>query len=172
MKANVLFLIFLLLGNISIAQNAYDLEEGKPFVLNGIEYGISIKNEQKREFKNEPFTRFELRAYVTNKSGCSKLMLPNKSFLSTDYQDVVADFDCINATGKRLTAKTAKVRAKELTAPYRFTTKGTDGKDISNTVSVKVGHMLRNGETISNNFTVIVAEGQRPQMRVVVREFD
>jgi hypothetical protein len=172
MKKFALLLLLLPFSQLSIAQASYDLEEAKPFLMNGIEYGVSIKNEQKKEFKNEPFTKFELRAYVTNKSGCSKLMFPNKTILGTDYQDVVADFDCVNATGKRLTSKTARVRARELTAPYNFTTKGADGKDISNNVSVKVGHMLRNGETVFNNFTVIVPEGQRPQIRVVVREID
>jgi hypothetical protein len=60
------------------------------------------------------------------------------------------------------------VRAREFKVPYTYTTKGADGKDIRNDVSVKVGNMLRNGETISENFTVILENGERPNIKVRV----
>ncbi len=165
-------LIFCLFTAPIFSQNSYDIIVDKPLLINGIEYGVDIKNEQKKEVKNEPFSRFELRAYVTNKSGCTKLMFPNRTIFGADYQDVVADFDCLNATGKRLTAKAAKVRAREFTSPYTYKTKGADGKDINNNVTVKVGNMLKNGETIFNNFTVILPEGERPNLKVRVVELD
>ncbi len=152
------------------AQASYSLEEGKPYVLNGIEYGFNIKNERKKGIKNEEYNRFEITAYVVNKSGCTKIMLPKGTLFGPDYQDVVAEFDCLNATGKRLTSKSAKVKARDFTTPYSYTTKGTDGKDFRNSVTVKVGNMLRNGETIYNNFVVILPEGERPDMKVRIIE--
>lgn len=162
--------ISLLASQFSFGQSSYALEESQPYLLNGIEYGYEIRNESKKGIKNEEFNRFELRAFVTNKSGCTKVMFPNQKLFGIDYQDVMADFDCLNATGKRLTSKSAKVKARELNTPYTYTTRGTDGKDFKHNVMVKVGNILRIGETIANNFTVILPEGERPNMKVRVIE--
>jgi hypothetical protein len=165
------FLLLLILPFFCFSQASYDVSEGKPFVLNGIEYGFDIRNERKKELKKEEFSRFEITAYIKNNSGCTKLMFPRQTLLlGLDYQDVMAEFDCLNATGKRLTAKSAKVRARDFTAPYSYTTKSADGKDFKNNVMVKVGNMLRNGETITNNFTVILPEGERPNIKVRIIE--
>jgi hypothetical protein len=152
------------------AQQAYDIELGKPVVLNGIEYGFEIRNERKKDVKEESFNRFEITAYVTNKSGCTKLMFPRQTVFGYEDQNRLAEFDCVNATGKRLTSKSASINAKEFTAPYRTTIKNSEGKDVSNTVNVKVGHVLRNGETVINNFIVIVPDGEQPKIRVRARE--
>jgi hypothetical protein len=170
MKIIIYFFLSIFLSNFGNAQASFDIDEGKPYLQNGLEYGFEIRNERKKELKKEDYSRYEITAYVTNKSGCTKLMFPNKTLLGNDYQDVMADFDCLNATGKRLTAKSAKVRAKDFNAPYTYTTKGTDGKDIRNSTTVKVGNMLRNGETVTNNFIVIVPDGERPHMKVRVIE--
>ena len=171
MKTLNLLLINLLTLPFCYSQNSYDLEEGKPFVMNGIEYGYEIRNESKKGIKKEEFNKFEVRAFVTNKSGCTKLMFPRQTLLlGLDYQDVMAEFDCINATGKRLTLKSAKVKAREFNAPYVYTSKDANGKDFRNNVQVKVGNMLKNGETIYNNFTVILQDGERPIMRVRIIE--
>ena len=170
MKISKGLIFFLIISNNSFSQVSYDIDLGKPYVLNGIEYGYEIRNERKKEVRKEDFSRFEITAYIINKSGCTKLLFPNKTFFGIDYQDVMADFDCLNATGKRLTSKSAKVRAKDFYAPYTYTTKGADGKDFKNNVTVKVGNMLRNGETITNNFVVIVPDGERPMMKVRIVE--
>jgi hypothetical protein len=167
MKLNLITLFLLSFSQFAFSQASYEVEEGKPYVLNGVEYGYEIRNERKKEVKKEDYSRFEITAYITNKSGCTKIMLPRQTLLlGLDYQDVMAEFDCLNATGKRLTAKSAKVKARDFTAPYSYTTKGADGKDFKNNVTVKVGNMLRNGETITNNFIVILPDGERPKMKV------
>jgi hypothetical protein len=171
MKTIKLLLINLLTLPFCFSQNSYDVEEGKPFVMNGIEYGYEIRNESKKGIKKEEYNKFEVRAFVTNKSGCTKIMFPRQTLLlGLDYQDVMAEFDCINATGKRLTSKSAKVKAREFTAPYSYTTRDANGKDFKNNVYVKVGNMLKNGETIYNNFTVILQDGERPNIRVRIIE--
>jgi|GEM_PF-5363775 len=64
------------------------------------------------------------------------------------------NFDCLNATGKRFTSKSGSILAKPFYAPYTTTTKGSDGKDINNTVNVQVEHAFRNGESLTSNFIV------------------
>jgi hypothetical protein len=158
------------LSSFCFGQAAYDLEEGRPAEVNGIEYGFEIRNERKKDVKDETYNRFEVTVYVTNKSGCTKLMFPRQTVFGTEYQELLAEFDCLNATGKRLTSKRGSVKAREFSAPYTTTVKGADGKDIKNTVSVRVGNMLRNGDTMTDNFIVIVPDGERPRMKVRVRE--
>ncbi len=170
MKVYILGLALLLFPKISTCQQSFDIEEGKPFVQNGIEYGFEIRNERKKDIKKEEYARFEITAYVTNKSGCTKIMFPNRGLLGITYQEILADFDCLNATGKRLTSKSATIRAKDFNTPYSYNTKGADGKDYTNNVTARVGNILRNGETVTNNFTVILPEGERPHMKVRVRE--
>lgn len=170
MKILKSLIFFLIISNTGFSQVSYEIDLGKPHLLNGIEYGYEIRNERRKEVKKEEFSRFEITAYITNKSGCSKLLLPNRTLFGIDYQDVMADFDCVNATGKRMTSKSAKVRAKDFNTPYTYIIKGADGKDFKNNVMVKVGNMLRNGETITNNFVVIVPDGEHPMMKVRIVE--
>ncbi len=170
MKTIKIFAFCLSLSSFGFGQVAYELEEGRPAEINGIEYGFEIRNERKKDVKDETYNRFEVTVYVTNKSGCTKLMFPRQTVFGTEYQELLADFDCVNATGKRLTSKRGSVKAREFSAPYTTTVKGTDGKDITNTVSVRVGNMLKNGDTMTDNFIVIVPDGERPKMKARVRE--
>ncbi|GAA4467447.1 hypothetical protein GCM10023189_51130 [Nibrella saemangeumensis] len=168
-------LSFLLIATLSVsamAQASFDLEETKPVALNGIEYGFAIRNESKKDVGSKgSFGRFEVTVYATNKSGCTKLLLPKQTLFGQQDQDLLAQFDCINATGMRLTSKSGNVRAPEFFVPYSTTTKNAEGKTVTNTIQVKAGHILHNGETVSSNFIVIVPESELPRMKVRIREF-
>ena len=165
-----LFLPLFLMPLLASAQMAYDIEEGHPTEVNGIEYGFEIRNERKKDVKDETFNRFEITVYATNKSGCTKLMFPRQTVFGTEYQEIIAQYDCLNATGKRLTSKSGTVKAKEFSVPYTTTIRNSEGKDVSNTVRVRAGNVFRNGESITENFIVIIPDGERPRMKVRIRE--
>ena len=165
-----LFLSLFLMPLLASAQMAYDIEEGHPTEVNGIEYGFEIRNERKKDVKDETFNRFEITVYATNKSGCTKLMFPRQTVFGTEYQEIIAQYDCLNATGKRLTSKSGTVKAKEFSVPYTTTIRNSEGKDVSNTVRVRAGNVFRNGESITENFIVIIPDGERPRMKVRVKE--
>lgn len=165
-----LFLSLFLMPLLASAQMAYDIEEGHPTEVNGIEYGFEIRNERKKDVKDETFNRFEITVYATNKSGCTKLMFPRQTVFGTEYQEIIAQYDCLNATGKRLTSKSGTVKAKEFSVPYTTTIRNSEGKDVSNTVRVRAGNVFRNGESITENFIVIIPDGERPRMKVRIRE--
>lgn len=152
------------------AQQAYDLQPGQPAQLNGIDYGFEIKNERKMEISGEPFMRYELAVYVTNRSNCSKLFFPKPTLFSEDDPNQLAAFDCLNATGKRMTSKSGKVLARPFTVPYQQKVKTADGKDATTTTNVQAGYVLRNGETVSNTFIAIVPDGEQPRLKVRIRE--
>jgi hypothetical protein len=152
------------------AQQAYDVEAGKPAQLNGIDYGFEIRNERQMEISGENFMRYEVAIYATNRSNCTKLMFPKPTFLSGDEPNQLAVFDCLNATGKRLTSKSGTVVARPFTVPYQQKIKNSEGKEVTSTTNVQAGFMLRNGETVSNTFIAIVPKGERPVMKVRIKD--
>ncbi|GAA4396493.1 hypothetical protein GCM10023187_04680 [Nibrella viscosa] len=157
---------------LALAQASFDVDENKPVVLNGIEYGFAIRNESKKDVGGKgSFGRYEVTVYATNKSGCTKLLLPKQTLFGQQDQDLLAQFDCVNATGMRLTSKSGNVRAPEFYVPYSTSTKNAEGKTVTNTIQVKAGNILHSGETVSTNFIVIVPENEMPRMKVRVREF-
>jgi hypothetical protein len=156
------FSIFVLNG---WSQEVVDLEENTHYSSNGLEYGYYISNESSKEVKGEDYDRFELNLYVTNKSGCIKL-IPFKTGWAGNTNNTdevqVAEFNCKNATGKRLTAKKGIVGAK----PWYTNVKVQDeiAKDKSKIVNAQVGYAIRNGQTITTRIIVIVPKGERPKM--------
>ncbi|MEZ0484834.1 ABC transporter permease [Fibrella aquatica] len=170
MKKTITYLTILSLVSIfstAYAQQSADLPPDEPVVMNGIEYGYTIRNESKKDVGNKgSFSRYEVTLYVTNRSGCSKIMMPRQTFTGLQYQDLLADFDCLNATGMRLTSKSGTLKAKEFFVPYSTSAKGPDGKMVTTSVQVRVGNMLRNGESVANDVIFIVPEGEKPSLRV------
>ena len=152
------FLLILLLSiGAGVFSQGTDLEEKKPIVLNGIEYGYFIKNEQTKTAKGEEYGRFEITLYANNKSGCTRLFAQRFSLTSTDDANILATFNCSNANGKRLTAKTGNVRARDFYVNAKVT---ENGKETNQ--SVKAGYIFRNGETLKANIIVLVPLGERP----------
>lgn len=156
-KATLLLSLQFFIINFCLGQ-ILSLEEKKPVLENGIEYGFSIKNEQIKVNKGEEYSRYEITLYATNKTGCSKLYADRRSILAgTEEPNLIATFTCNNANGKRLTAKAGKVNAREFYISANVT---ENGKEVYKTV--KAGFIFRNNETIKNNITVLVPKGERP----------
>lgn len=142
------------------AQQIVELEENTPFSNNGLEYGYFITNEKSKGVKGEDYERYEINLYVTNKSGCIKL-IPFPSGTDQNEEEItVAEFSCRNATGKRLTSKNGKVNAK----PWFTQVKVTDESSKSKFVKAQVGFAIQNGQTLTNKIIVIVPKGERPKM--------
>ncbi len=174
---SICLLVLLSVGLVfpSIAQSIYEIPSNKPIEIDGIEYGYSVRNECTKDFINlGTFKRYELMVYVTNKSGNSKVFNPRQTSFGTRDQDLLAHFDCLNATGVKLTSKTIAIRARPASAPYEASAKPVPGEAIAaKSIDLSLnGHMLEKGETITNNIIVIVPDGESPQMRVRVRKPD
>ncbi|MBD2700212.1 ABC transporter permease [Spirosoma sp. BT702] len=163
-------LLLAILHNPLFAQQAQDIQAGQPVQLNGLDYGYEINNERRLDISGEIFMRYEISIYVSNKSSCTKLFLPKQTLLGQEDLNQLAFFDCVNATGKRLTSRGAKIMARPFSVPYQQRIKNAEGKEVNTTTYVQAGHMLRNGETVSNTFVAIVPDGEKPIMKVRIRE--
>jgi len=153
-KISFLLITMLLVLTTASAQLA-DLGEKKPAIINGVEYGYIIKNEQTKANKGEEYGRYEITLYATNKSGCTKLYAERTAIYSYDDPSLLATFNCTNANGKRLTAKSGNVKARE------FNVKVKEGGKEVNRVA-RAGYMFRNGETLKANIIVLVPLNERP----------
>lgn len=163
MVGRISFLIFsILFSAVQSTAQMTDLEEKKPETIDGIEYGYFIKNEQVKNVKDEEYSRFEITLYATNKSGCTKLYAEKVSILSSETPNLIVSFNCTNANGKRLTAKSGTVKARDF---YVNAKVQENGKVIR---TVKAGYIFRNGETLKNNIIVLVPKGERPVIQCTV----
>jgi hypothetical protein len=170
MNLKIIFLLIYICFALPIfAQNAITLTENQSSNYEGLECGYNIRNEQLKEISKENYARFELTVYITNQSSCPKIVLLNDTFRNSSGgitdPSVFAFFDCLNATGKRLTSKSGSVRANQFFVPTRVTEKNAEGKDVTRTVRVQAGYILRQGESITDSFIVILPEGERPRMQ-------
>ena len=168
MEKMAFLLTVLFLATALRPQQVVDLEEGKPYAYNGLEYGFYITNEQSKEVKGEDYERYEINFTVTNNSGCLKLIPVktgwNGSTGSTSSQEdvMIAEFNCTNATGKRLTSKKGAVSAKPWYSNVRIPDESA--KDKYRIMSAQVGYALRTGQTATNRIIVIVPKGERPKI--------
>ena len=148
----------------AISQQIVELEENIPYAYNGLEYDFYISNEASKEVKGEDYERYEINVYVINKSGCVKMMPLRSSSSSTSSSSkdevMIAEFNCKNATGKRLTAKKGAVTAK----PWYVTARVADdsSKDKFRNINAQVGYAIRNGQTLTTRIIVIVPKGEKP----------
>ena len=164
MVGRISFLLFgILCSAVQSTAQMTDLEEKKPETIDGIEYGYFIKNEQVKNVKDEEYSRFEITLYATNKSGCTKLYAEKVSVLSSESPNLIVSFNCTNANGKRLTAKSGTVKARDF---YVNAKVQENGKEVTRTV--KAGYIFRNGETLKNNIIVLVPKGERPVIQCTV----
>jgi hypothetical protein len=141
------------------AQQIIDLQEKIPYQYNGLEYGYYITNEKSKEVKGDDMDRYEIVLYVSNKSNTLRIF-PFPSIENVEDELSVAEFSCRNATGKRLTSKNGKVKAKPWFAQVRVAEEAQSAK--LKFVKGQVGYAIKNGETISTKIIVIVPKGERP----------
>ncbi|MGF2413637.1 lipocalin/fatty acid-binding family protein [Ferruginibacter sp.] len=164
MISKISFLIpVILLCTLQVMCQITDLEEKKPETIDGIEYGYFIKNEQIKNVKDEAYSRFEITLYASNKSGCTKIYAERVSLQSSQLANLIAGFNCVNANGKRLTAKSGTVKARDFYVNVKMQ---EAGKEI--TKAVKAGYIFRNGETLKTNIIVLVPKDERPVIQCTV----
>ncbi len=159
----VLALLFVV-GPVA-AQRDVDLVEDSVYDYQGLQYGYTIANETSREVKGEEYERYQVKLFVSNTSGCQRLIPFGHSSGTTVTSNKglrLAGFNCINANGKRLTAKKGAVHARIIYADVRIP--DASAKEKYRVVSAQLGYGIRAGETVSNLITVLVPRGERPRI--------
>jgi hypothetical protein len=165
---NSLIALLVVLSSVCMGQSKA-LTEDTPVAVDGVEYGYSIKNAGSREVSNKDYSRYEVTLYATNKSECSRIIFFGQSLnLFESDNRVLAKFDCVNATGARLTSKTGEVNAKPMFVTARVSTRDEKGKSITENQKVQVGYYIGAGETVEENVIFIVPLNSKPEIKVRV----
>jgi hypothetical protein len=168
MKVSLFFLLLLCYLN-TIAQQTKTITEETPLVDQGMEYGYSIKNVSTKEVSDKEFSRYEVTLYATNKGDCSRVVLYGQSLAASELNmNVLANFDCINATGQRLTSKSGTVTAKPMYVNARVNTKDAQGKSIMENQKVQIGYYIGVSETVENTVIFLVPLNSKPEIKVRV----
>jgi hypothetical protein len=166
MKSIITFLL-LISTSFAMAQQSRPLSEENAFESDGIEYGYSIKNVSTREVNNKDHSRYEVTLYATNKSECSRVVLFGQSMEKYEYDiRTLAKFDCVNATGARLTSKSGEVSAKPMYVTAKVSTKDAKGNTVMENQKVQIGYFIGAGETVEENVIFIVPLNSKPDIKV------
>ncbi|MCC7400854.1 MAG: hypothetical protein IT214_05155 [Chitinophagaceae bacterium] len=164
MQKGWIYLIITLLSVPALSQQVVTLEENIPYANNGMEYGFYISNSSTKEVKGVDYDRYELNFYVANKSGCLKLIpFSNRDSTTGRSNEIqVAEFNCLNATGKRLTSKKGVVSARVWYTYVRIPDE--QAKNKYRMANAEAGYAISNGQTITSRIIVIVPKDEKPKV--------
>lgn len=80
----------------------------------------------------------------------------------------LATFNCLNATGARLTAKGTELLPEPHYFNHRWTEKNAEGKTVERSQSILVGYFLTRGRQRESSIVIIVPPGEKPEIRASV----
>ena len=138
-------LLILLLGESAMAQQGFPVTDQQPVVIEGLSCGYRIKSLETKQVSDKGnFSRYSISFFVKNVSNGPRILpyrtgpngLPGAS-------DNLVQFNCLNATGYRLTSKYAVIKAP----PYNY---------YQNGGWTKMGFAIMPGQTVSVDEVMIV----------------
>ena len=152
------------------AQQALAVSDSLPALMDGLKAGYAITDASEKEVGNKGnFTRYKLKFYVINTGNEAKILMQKQGLLfnSGSASPDIAEFKCTNATGARLTNKTATLRMQpcKIEATVEEKECGSD-KIVQIKKLVDIGYWIKPGETIVMNTVMIVPLNERPSMSV------
>lgn len=145
----------------------FDITEQGTVTLNGLKAGFEIR-ETDLDSKKDNQSRYKIYFYLTNTGTEAKIMYRNLDFggHSGDINNNMALFKCTNATGARLTNKTASMELKPCMMQAKVEDKDCNGKTVTNTRIVDIGYWIKPGETVSKTHPMYVPKDERPKITV------
>ncbi len=150
-----------------MAQETLAVTDAMPVTVNGLQMGYTIKSAEEKDVKDKgSLSRYYIHFYITNTTTEAKIILYKQGF--TLLNDISADlvrFDCSNATGARLTNKTATLQATTCNVLADVEDKdAASNKTVHNKRFVQIGYWIKPGQTISTNSIMIVPLNELPKI--------
>jgi hypothetical protein len=141
--------------NKAIAQQGFPVTDQQPAVVEGLSCGYKIKSlETKAVGDKGDFSRYSISFFVRNVSNRPRI-LPFRPGINgmNGVADNLVQFNCLNATGARLTSKYALIKAP----PYNV---------YQNGGVAKMGYGIMPGQTVSVDEIMIVPLNEQLNMMV------
>lgn len=151
-------LAFIFIMLFSIGVNAqYKLVKDSMITINEMQYGYTITNIQTKD----DYERYEVRFFITN-TGCAKYIpLGNIISFNSRAANVIGEFNCLNATGKRLTSKGKSLTARD----WNFNVNDAISKELSGK-TIRLGYVVARGETVASSEIILTPKGEFPVVQV------
>jgi hypothetical protein len=147
--------------------NAQQIKDGQTVDLNGVAVTFTITNKETIDIKGQSFDRYKVVASAKNNSGKSfNLRLTTYPDLSSLGRNKIAELNCLNATGARLTSKKLDLNMKAQIINVNYPTKDKDGKYITAILPVTGSYYFDAGQVIENDGIFIVPKGEIPNVSV------
>lgn len=138
---------------------------GATLDLNGLAVTFNILNKEAITVGGKSFDRYKVSATLVNKSGRNyNIRLSNAPQITSNIK--VAELDCINATGAKLTSKKIELKLKPQNVNVTYWAYTKDGKYQSFIIPIVAGYYLDENDSISDNAIFIVPSGETPEVNV------
>jgi hypothetical protein len=145
------------------AQQAFQVTDQQPGMVNGLQMGYNIKSQETKTVGDKgDFSRYSVQFYVTNTTSEAKIMLFKNSYNSSDQ---LVQFNCLNATGARLTSKGATISAPACNITALVDDRDGSGKTVKNKRFVQIGYWIQAGQTLTANVILIVPLNEMPNVQ-------
>jgi hypothetical protein len=169
-KKQLLIIPLLLITARLCAQQSHHVTDKEPAVINGLHVGYNIKSHEVKTVGDKgDFSRYAVRFYATNTTSEPKIILYKEGLGHYTYgADHLVQFNCLNATGARLTSKSATILAPpcDVTAMVDDKECGTN-KVVRNKRKVQIGYWIKPGQTLSTDVILIVPLNEQPNVEAV-----
>jgi len=145
----------------------FTITDKQPATVDGLELGYVIKSTEVKAVSNKgDFSRYSVSFYVRNTTNQGKIMLYKQGWnVLNNVSDQLAQFNCLNATGARLTSKEAIINAEACNVLAMVNS--CDPKKVDrNKQFVQIGYWIKPGQTISTTAILITPLNTLPDMQV------
>jgi len=145
----------------------FNITDKQPALVDGLEMGYTIKSTEVKAVSGKgDFSRYSVSFYVRNTTPLGKIMLYKQGWnILNNVSDQLAQFNCLNATGARLTSKEAVINAEACNV-LAIVSDCDPKKNNKNKQFVQIGYWIKPGQTISTSAILITPLNTLPDMQV------
>lgn len=168
MKKLHLFLLTLVMVNKLYAQQSTAITEDQPITSNGLEIGYEIKSQETKKIADQgDFNRVTIRFFVTNTNNEPRIIMFGDQANINDATDLLAEFNCNNATGAESTVKKASVLAEPCLLNVMLKEKDSVKHQVITEIKkAQVGYWIKPGQTINTTEVFIIPLKEDPKIEV------
>ena len=162
-KISFLTLLLILLSTINFY--GQKITDGATVDLNGFAVTYNVLNKESVTVGGKTFDRYKVSATLVNNSGKNyNMRLSNAPQVVSDIK--IAELDCINATGAKLTSKKLELKMKPQNVNVTYWSYSKEGKYQSSVIPIVAGYYLDEGDSVNDTAIFIVPQGQTPDINL------
>jgi hypothetical protein len=139
-------------------------------IADGLAFGFHINSEKEKEVGDKGnFSRYSIQFFITNVSGEAKIFLYNQGLqILNDVSPYIIQFNCLNATGARLTSKSVQLQMAACNVLGIVDGKDQNNKPQRNKQFVQVGYWIKPNETLKATAIIIVPLNEKPNVQATL----